>query len=436
MFPKALILSVGTTKDPLIKAIDEFIHETGLVVLIYGKGFPGQEPNPFDITADVKKYCRDNNLHVELYEVSNPEDIDNIINCCKKVFRELVERFNIREIIVNYSGGTKPMAAGLVYSALTCPYNIDIILEYVGGKVRDKFGRVVMEAMKIRRSVKTQYSSLRDRIIEYAGKYAYPQALAISELLPESGTPGFLRKSIKALYYWDNFNYNNAKTVLNELSGADILNEYDEYKEIADTVSRLRSIASRIAYLDGELRKLNSNPKDKYILKKIVNDPKGLILLSLDAYENAYRRLIEGRYADAVLRVYRSIESLVQSLLMLKLRIAPWKVDWEDMEKEEVEQIKNALDIDKLPENIGLYQGLKILELHLGKFISWDKITTIMQLRNYSHLEHGYIEIDKEKAEKSLNIAGDIIKELTIKTGIINETELTNLRKKLRYTIT
>jgi len=432
MFRRALVLCVGTTKDPLIKAVDEFVCEHGLVVLIYGRGFPGQEPHPFDVAAEVREYCKSRGLSVELYEVSDPEDLDEVISCCGRVFRDLVERFNVREVVVNYTGGTKPMATGLVYSALTCPYNISVILEYVGGGVRDKFGRVVREAMKISRSVKTQYSVLRDRILEYARRYAYSQALAISEFLPESGVPGFLRKSIKALYYWDNFNYDYARRLLDDLGGiADVLREYSEYSGIADTVSRLKSIAPRVAYLNSELKKLNSNPRDERCLRRVTRDPDGLILLSLDVFENAYRRFVEGRYVDSVLRVYRCIESLSQSLLMLKLGIVPWKANWEVLGSD-IERVKSVLCVHELPENIGCYGGLKVLELYLGSIKTWDKILTIMQLRNYSHLEHGYIEVDREKAENSLNIAREVIKELTEKIGI-DKQRLIELWEKLKH---
>jgi hypothetical protein len=55
----ALVLTVGTTADPLKKAVEEAKAEAEresaslFVLLLYGRPLPNQHPDPFQVAAEV-----------------------------------------------------------------------------------------------------------------------------------------------------------------------------------------------------------------------------------------------------------------------------------------------------------------------------------------------------------------------------------------------
>ncbi len=88
-------------------------------------------------------------------------------------------------IVVDYTGGTKPMSAALVHVALTERSWRELELEYVGGPVRDEHGRVVEEYMVVRRSPRTWVDELTREVLALLGRHAYSQAYTLALRLPK-----------------------------------------------------------------------------------------------------------------------------------------------------------------------------------------------------------------------------------------------------------
>ena len=77
----ALVITIGGTADPILKAVEEAQKEGGevTVFLLYGRPFPGQIPSPFDVANEAKRKGQGLGLRVRLFEASGPEDIDDIL---------------------------------------------------------------------------------------------------------------------------------------------------------------------------------------------------------------------------------------------------------------------------------------------------------------------------------------------------------------------
>ncbi|MDR7591349.1 MAG: hypothetical protein QN151_11395, partial [Armatimonadota bacterium] len=150
----ALLLTVGTTPDPLVKAVEEQVQQdsTLVVFLLYGRPFPGQDPSPFDVAQQVKSRAAQLGVRAEPREVTDPENLDVCLEAAREVLREAAAA---DRVVVDFTGGTKPLSAALVHAALTEPIAGDLVMEYTGGAVRDSTGRVVREAMRVRRSERT-----------------------------------------------------------------------------------------------------------------------------------------------------------------------------------------------------------------------------------------------------------------------------------------
>jgi hypothetical protein len=106
----ALVLTVGTTADPLKKAVEEAKAEVErenaslFVLLLYGRPLPNQHPDPFQVAAEVRQHAENLGLKVQPCEISEPEDLD----VCLDEMRSLLQRIsNADKVIVNYTGGQK-----------------------------------------------------------------------------------------------------------------------------------------------------------------------------------------------------------------------------------------------------------------------------------------------------------------------------------------
>jgi len=428
-------MTVGTTLDPLKKVIDETEREVSLVCLIYGRPFPGQQVDPLCVANEVKEYCSRKNLEVRTFEVEEPEDIDSALRKASLALDE-VAKAGVERVIVDFTGGTKPMSAALVYAALTKLAGVDVELNYVGGQRRDSSGKVISEAMEIRRKSKTYVDVVANRVLELIRRGAYPLAYGLSaHLLPHHGKAGFIKRACEALYLWDLFNYEDASTIIEELrSASQVLIEDGELTALAQTILNLSSLCRRLTQAFNLMKAINSNPET---FEKLINklDATSAFLLAIDALENAKRRVVEGKHTEAALLSYRAAEVAVQVAIMkLEPRLCPWKPNWETLPLEARETLREALG-GRLPERIGLFDGAKVLEsLHGGLNID-EPLRTLAQIRNSSPLEHGYISVDEGRARDAIKHAEHVLESIASLLQI-SPHDLGEFKEKLAHVVT
>lgn len=414
-FEKALVITVGTTLDPIIESIRK--NDADFVYLVYGRSLsPEQRPNPFDIAYRAKQKAEELGKAVTTKEIDNPEDIDT----CISIFRELTKELSeFDEVIVNFTGGTKPMSAAAFYVFLTEMIPSKLVFEYVGGKKRDEHGRVTR--MEMKKSYRTASEELVKKIISYTQNSQFFFAKELSKSLPEKSKYKFIKKATEAFWLWDSFEYEKAVKILNEIGKvAETLIGEPTFNNIPENVVKLRNIGNIII---SALRKMR-----KYQVEKIIGDVKKCYILSLDAIANAERRLKTHNYTEAVLRAYKAIEIATQVKLLEK-GINPWKINWSKITN--YRKLLTSLgykDEKHAPQQLTLWNGLYVLDFITSPKLM-DKIHRdlqfISQLRNNSTLEHGYSPISRENAEKAVKKSLEIVKTIL---ELENIPEIDNLR--------
>jgi len=133
---------------------------------------------------------------------------------------------------------------------------------------------------------------------------------------------------------------------------------------------------------------------------------------------NAKRRGEEGKYDDAVARLYRTTELIAQSALMIKYGVNSSDVDlWQlkslgRMEKKTVEKYEKLRDETgkiKIPlkNDFGL---LKDLGDEIGKkFLADNRMKDMLAKRNRSILAHELVPVAKEDAERMFEIVKEYV---------------------------
>jgi CRISPR-associated protein (TIGR02710 family) len=419
----ALVLTVGTTADPLKKAVEEAKAEAEkknaslAVWLLYGRPLPNQHPDPFEVAAEVRQYAENLGLRVRPCEISEPEELDVCLDEMRSLLQELS---GDDKVIVNYTGGTKAMSAAIVHAALTTQFAGELELHYVGGAVRDKNGRVIREAMEIRRTAKTATQERMEQILELMKGHRYELAAYLAEGLPEQGRSGFLKHASKALLLWDNFAYEEAATILRGLNQqAQILVDDPKLSKLAETIRRLVSeVITHILETVKAFRKWEMGDQ-------VPISPEGVQLLCADILENASRRLQRREWTEAVLRSYRALEAAVQGALALS-GINPWRFEPSELPKEQQQELQMSLGYT--PRELTLYSGIVTLQA-IGRVQIGDEeqkwLKDVQQTRNRSILEHGYRACEQADAERILCYAEKLA------TLVLN-SDLKQLREKAR----
>jgi len=300
--PVILICTVGGSHQPILTAIrdaapdyvcflctgkDAASGQAGSDVQILGKGnfikarWDDEKPTLPNIPTQA-------GLRAEQFEVVliAADDLDESFTAIRLTLANLARRFPQGRFLADYTGGTKTMTAALVTAALE---DDAVELQLVTGsrvdlvKVRSGMETTLaanVERIRLQRAMAAHVASWQ--------RYAYAEAAQGLESLKMprdrhgAATLQRLRDLSRAFDAWDRFDHATAYGLL------------DAYRP-------------RI----GHALALHLNT-----LKGLLQDsPKQEPLRLLDLWRNAQRRAAQGRYDDAVARVYRLLEWSAQWLL-------------------------------------------------------------------------------------------------------------------------
>lgn len=402
-----LLITVGNTTDPILKAVEEIRREANepTIFLFYGRPFPNQEPSPFDVAHEAKKRSEALGIAVRLFEAPDPEDI----NSCLAVARRIIQEAETAErLVVNFTGGTKPMAAAIVHAALSATLAGQLVLEYVGGEKRDPQGRVVSEAMRITRAERTATDERVHQTLECLRQGHYREASFLAENLPLQGRGGFVRIAVEALVRWDEFDYPKAVQLLRKYrSSAQTLFDDPVLAPLARLFVRMLEPGNRLEALSHALERIQQESTLPSSLREAAE--RDGVLLVADALENGSRRLREGRPTDSVLRAYRAVEVAVQ-IRLICTGVHPWQPQWDQLDPSLLKSYLSLLGSRQPPRNLALTSGLLLLETlngPLGEGLS-KKLQDLQQSRNHSYLEHGYRHLSDKDAQRLLNYAHEL----------------------------
>jgi CRISPR-associated protein (TIGR02710 family) len=373
---RALIATVGLSEAPVEFSARIFKPEIVCLVCTNESLRNANElKNKFDKSVDCK-------IHV----VTNGTEPSQIMKQVYRIFENLSSRgFEKRSIIVDGTGGTKPMSAGAMIAAAT----LGLSNIYVEVK-RDQTGKVLPETMRVYelpdpREVLTEYYA--DVGIEQLNRCEFASAKSVFGRLREENSNFTRKKLLEALTLLseafdasDKFDHKNALPKLDE--AIESLRDYLRESRV-DASEKL--LSQLLTFRDG--------------IQEVAR-PEANVEKVFDIFVNAKRRLSLGRYDDAVARLYRTLEALAHSALQA------------DCGFDTREIAENKLSLDKS------YQELLRLGHPLGRKYEEDggprnetsRFRGMLEARNNSILAHGWRPIPAETARKFATFVEGYIK--------------------------
>lgn len=320
------------------------------------------------------------------------KDIDDFQEFYKKISNQIndYKNYNIK---IDYTSGTKTMT--MAASIAASENNLELI--FVSGKRGNK--NIVEKGTEfIRRQnlSKVHFDKTINDVQECFNHYRFKEGIDLLDNLADTGVDGleFIKKVnalLLATYnYWDNFNHQVANVAFSN----------GFIKKLSDNQVKANHKALNI--ICDENNPLNQ----KYALASMIN--------------NAIRRSEEGKYDDAIARLYRCME-LISEIILKEYDINPRDVDVNKVKEISENAHKNImgklirghnsqLRMPGVDSNFMLIHELNGFN-KVGQYYydNRDKFINALQLRNNSILAHGLEMMDEddynEFEELILNLA-------------------------------
>ncbi|MCX7622353.1 MAG: TIGR02710 family CRISPR-associated CARF protein, partial [Thermomicrobium sp.] len=310
---RILVLNVGKPTDGDIAQRPEAfaLREAKPDFVVFVCSHPAElQPGSLEF---VHQYAALAGLPPDRYEVLALADPDDLVRCYEALvvrFAELRQRFPGAELVADYTAGTKSMSAALVLAALDAEAEPLVQLRLVRG-ARGRQATVIpgtehfapvsdIHDVRARRFVALARAAL-DRF-DYA-----EAAEALGQALQQGVSPDLRRRLertqhlCRAFDAWDRYELENARQLLDlyRREWHRALTVLHELHGVVQAFARDANRTDEPARLTG-LDELH----DPYIAVE-------------DVLLNAERRAEQQRYDDAMARVYRALELLVQLRLWL-----------------------------------------------------------------------------------------------------------------------
>jgi len=359
--------------------------------------FFGSEESIETVESLKEQYYEKKGKELENCEFVGLKDIDDFYECYTRIEEELKEEEKEgNEIIIDYTSGTKTMTT----SAAICAMLYQKKLSLVAGK-RGENGVVIpgTEAARVQNLFAAYDKYLLDRAKEAFNSYRFGEAMGYLDRIVALEDKEEYKKLVKAYDLWDKFEHEKAFQMLAGVK------------------------AGETAYNKSFLgRLMKAGEREDFILVDLMN--------------NARRRMEEGKYDDAVARLYRTVELIAQYRLKMKYEIDTSDVDtWHlktlGMERKVLEKYEELRD-EKGKIKLPLRKDFELLQ-DLGdevgkKFLEDKKMQDLLSRRNNSILAHGLVPVKREDAERMFESVREYV-ELVVEDaeGLMIESEFPRL---------
>jgi CRISPR-associated protein (TIGR02710 family) len=372
---KAMIISVGGTPQPIIKIISEYSPEFISFVA---------SQDTYDLVTQIKGEISKAGL-IPKTEITLVDNVNDLVHCYEKaeeaILRVIKMKYKTDEVIVDYTGGTKNMSVAISLAAISHSFSFS----YVGGTERTKEGiGIVIDGHEVIYKSINPWDFLaieaKKNIALLYNQNQFKAARNLTEELQSKSTKyksmfkklGFL---IEGYYKWDLFRYAEALDTFKKA-------KLDELMEVQD--QSFVSFAMESSNLLHLIEKLARSPR------------KPSHILIGDLFANAERRNEEGKFDDAVLRLYRIVEMLAQERLLSK-----YGIDVSDIRKNQIpdslkeefaKHYKSQRDGKiKIPQTAA-FKLLNELNDEVGHLFrkNEQRFLDLQSSRNYSYLAHGF----------------------------------------------
>ncbi|MBC7129594.1 TIGR02710 family CRISPR-associated protein [Candidatus Bathyarchaeota archaeon] len=369
---KALVISVGTgtraaksTIEGLAGALAFSInhHNPDLTVFIVT-----QESEKSTLPLILKK------IGLKPHEtilIENPDNIQAIYEKLRPKISQLREKYET--LVVDYTSGTKAMTAAL--AVLAALYEADE-LSYITGERKNG---IVQPGTEQLQPIRPYFISAEQKLktaIRFFNHAQYSAAATILKEILKIKDPKITERAApilnlaEAYAFWDKFQHEKAFQKLRKIKMAELNNNK--------------------RFLGELVRKSKNNEQpEPYFIADLIN--------------NSERRAREeGKYDDAVARLYRTIELIAQYRLKTKYGIDPSKCPREKIPQELIENWNIPPEKETVP--IALQKDYELLKANgdeLGeKYLQDKSLRDLLSKRNTSILAHGLTPITRETWQK------------------------------------
>jgi CRISPR-associated protein (TIGR02710 family) len=325
----------------------------------------------------VRQLCRsEGNSRVHQLRAER-DDIEEIFKEMLDVLRGIMKQHHIspEDVTADFTTGLKTMSAALALSAVQLGFSR---LKYIAVK-RDEQRKVIPGTERFKTLIpRGIWDSISlQTAISLMEHYRFVSALNILEQLPllstsEERIRQLLTRLANAYLRWDLFNHrsfaSNYRLAEPDLNADQILVRFKVSKETIDLVDQI------------------GNSKE-------ITD-----LMIVDLINNAKRRIKEGRYDDAVARLYRACEMIAQWRLKEAYGINTSDVDLDRVP----EKSRDWLNHCRSRENkivIGLQKSYRLM-MEMGDELGaeYDPLVGLLKERNESILAHGIKPVEGKTA--------------------------------------
>ena len=403
-----LLVTVGGSFPPIVTAIDSLKPDRVIFICsdgakgsksqVTGTGTPCEDRrgNRFPNIPTQAKLGDKFQPERDLILLEDPDDISECYQKIAAVIQSIQQSAVQATLKADYTGGTKTMSACLAMAAFD--YGVEIFLT-TGNRtdlIRVQRGEMTAQASVAAIRIQRTIDRFLPMVLE---KYNYPAAAAeLKQLLHSMTIPQELRPEIHSLYSicqgldaWDRFDH---------LEALALLQPYMKLKVIQPLGLFLKRAISSRGAIDANFTPVDGITGHGY---EVIQD----LLL------NAERRAAQGRYDDAVGRLYRSLELLAQVRLFKAYGLET-----------------GDLDLSKLPEHlrddfhplgdrkieIPLQRSYELLSKlgndPIGKMYkdNENKIRNALQKRNHSLFAHGFQPIEQKDYAEMLEAIESFIR--------------------------
>jgi CRISPR-associated protein (TIGR02710 family) len=308
--------------------------------------------------------------------IDNAEDVEGCWKTTAQLVRSLLrDGYCPEEICIDFTSGTKAMSAGCVLAGASFECGN---LSYVGGGKRDTNGRVISGTERLIILTPNEFfiDQRRRMIQDFFNLFQYDACI---KLISDARTKSMARevqdeldlleKLVLAYSFRDKFDHLRAASYFHQLQG-----KSDPQWQIDTSMSK--EIVFKIAL-----------QQEKFAASKGIRDKFSEEILA-DLLVNADRRAQEGKYDDAVARLYRAVEVVAQ-MLLARRNIDTSRIKFEDLPPDwqiEYQESKGSIQL-------GQDKGFSLLESmgdDIGKEFRENRtLRNYLNKRNNSIMAHG-----------------------------------------------
>lgn len=298
-----LICTVGGSPEPIVAALKQW--RPVRVRFVHTPGTKGK-------VAEIVPKAREEGVDLDAgrYDLLELPDEQDFASCIEQLrgltdeVRAWAARGDGCQVVVDITGGTKCMTAAMAIQASHWP----CLFSYVGGKERTKDGvGIVVSGSEIVRHAQNPWDALGhqavDDFVVLFDQHAYLAAANVAAATMRRVSRPDRRRELssleqlaKAIDAWDRFDHTTSKNLIESVnkSANDLRSALG-----ATRGDRVLAGAAQLATHLGQL--VQAQPPSRHHV--------------LDLLANATRRKAEGRFDDAVARLYRALEAIAQVAL-------------------------------------------------------------------------------------------------------------------------